>query len=191
MTPTALPARPQTALEVCRRYEPSKEARSLLRKDFTPRAFIDVLVERRLHADAVAFLVRVLTKPEAIWWGCLCAWDAARPNPSPAVQAALQAALRWLQEPSEEHRRAAEQAAGKIGAHTAAGAVAHAVAFATGSMSLPGLPEVPPPEDLTAKTIAGAVDICAAELAAAGEPAAYRQLLRFGLEVAAGKNRWQ
>jgi hypothetical protein len=187
---TASPPRPQTALEICGRYEPSKEVRTCLRAGDTPKALFDRLVEQRLHADAAALLARLLTKEEAVWWGCLCAWYSARPNPTPFAQAALQATLRWLQEPTEEHRRAAEQQARKAGAHTPAGAVAQAAAFAAGSMSLAGLPEVAPPEDLTAQTIAGAVRACAAELAVAEGGDAYRQLLRFGLEVASGKNRW-
>jgi hypothetical protein len=185
------PQRASTALDVCRQYEPSNVARALLRKNHTPKVFFDLLIERQLLADAVEFLARLLTKEEAIWWGCLCAWYAARPTPAPAAQDALQAALRWLQEPTEEHRRGAESAARKAGADTPAGAVAHAVVFATGSLSLPGLPEVMAPEDIAARTIAGAVRLCAAELSSAGEPNAYSQLLRFGLEVAAGKNRWQ
>src|SRR5690606_2352505 len=96
-----------------------------------------------------------------------------------------------LQEPSEEHRREAEQAAKRAGIATPAGAAAQAVVFAQGSLSLPGLPEVPAPEDLTSQTIAGAVRVCAAQLGAAGETLPYRRMLRNGLEVAAGKNRWQ
>lgn len=191
VSPTLAPQRVQTAWDVCRQYEPSKPALALLRKSQTPKAFFDLLVQSRLDADAVAFLARTLTKQEAIWWGCLCAWDVARPHPTPAAQAALQATLRWLQEPTEEHRRAAEQVARKVGVQKPAGAVAQAAVFATGSMSLPGLPEVAPPEDLTPLTITGAVQCCAAELTAAGDEDPYRQLLRFGLEVASGKNRWQ
>lgn len=190
-TATALPTRPRTAVEVCQKYAPSKDAIALLHKDLSPKAFLDVLVQQGLQVDAVEFLARLLTKEEAIWWGCLCAWDAARPNASPPVQAALQTALRWLQEPSEEHRREAEQAAKRAGIATPAGAAAQAVVFAQGSLSLPGLPEVPAPEDLTSQTIAGAVRVCAAQLGAAGENLPYRRMLRYGLEVAAGKNRWQ
>jgi len=190
-TAIVTPQRPQTALEVCRQYVPGKSARAVLRQGQTPKTFFDSLVQQRLYPDAVGFLARLLTRQEVIWWGCLCAWDTARPNPSPAAQFALQAALRWLQEPSEEHRRGAEQAARKVGVQTPAGAVAQAVAFAEGSLSPAGCPEVAPPEDLTALTIAGAVRCCAAELIAAGEECVYPQLLRFGLEVASGQNRWQ
>jgi hypothetical protein len=190
VSPTLAPQRAQTAWDVCRQYEPSKEALALLRKSQTSKAYFDLLVQSRLDSDAVAFLARSLTKQEAIWWGCLCAWDVARPNPTPAAQAALEATLRWLREPTEEHRRAAEQVARKVGVQKPAGAVAQAAVFATGSMSLPGLPAVTPPEDLTALTISGAIRCCAAELTAAGEEQAHRQLLRFGLEVATGKNRW-
>jgi hypothetical protein len=190
MTTTQAPPRATLAAEVCRRYESSPTARSLLRSGQSPQAFFDVLMQQELYDDAVAFLARLLTKPQAVWWGCLCAWDAARPNPSSAVQAALHATLRWLQQPTEEHRRAVEQVARKVGLAKPAGAVAQAAVYAQGSMSPPGLPEVAPPEDLTALTIAGAVCLSAADLTIAGETNAYRQLLRFGLEVAAGKNRW-
>lgn len=189
-TATRQAPRGTTALEICLRYLPSKNARLILRNNHTPKAFFDQLVHQHCFADAVEFLARMLTKEQAIWWGCLCAWDAARPNPSPRSQAALQATLRWLQEPTEEHRRDAENAGEQAGMQTPAGAVAKAVAFARGSMSEPGLPEVEPPADLTAATIAAAVRACAAALTASGEPESYRQLLRFGLEVASGRNRW-
>ena len=190
MTAATAPTRPQTAAEVCRRYQPSKDVRALLRKDQSSKALFDLLVRDQLYADAVSFLARLLSKQEAIWWGCLCAWDAARPNPSPATQAALQASLRWLQEPTEEHRRAAETVAQKAGFETPAGAVAQAVAFAAGSMTAAGLPEVAAPEDLTAQTIAAAIRGCSAQLLSAEVDEPYPQLLRLGLEVASGKNQW-
>src|SRR5688572_17376575 len=149
ISPTITPQRAQTAWDVCRRYEPSNLALALLRRGQTPKAYFDLLVQNGLDADAISFLARLLSKPEAIWWGCLCVWNAARPNPSPAAEAALEATLRWLQEPTEAHRRAAEEVARKVGVAKPAGAVAQATVFATGSMSLPGLPEVAPPGDLT------------------------------------------
>ena len=188
--PSVAKNKPQIASEVCRRYVPSAHARGLLRKGLSPQAFIDALLEHELHADAVTFVAHWLSKEEAVWWGCLCAWQVHRERPSPAMNRALQATIQWLQEPTEARRRSAEAAAAAAGSDNAPGPIALAAVWARGSMSAAGLPEVSPPESLTAETIAAAVRLAAAH--ASGEPGnAYRQFVHLGCEVAAGKNRWR
>src|SRR6266436_6656134 len=119
-------------------------------------------IERQCHLGAQA-LARWLPKREAVWWGCLCAWDAARPNPPPKEDAALRAVLRWIHEPTEANRRPLQtvsDAAGGTG--SPAGCLALAAFFSAGSLTLPGLPVVPPPVEATAAAVAGAIMLTAA-----------------------------
>ena len=180
---------PRTAAEISGRFDPSQDARSLLRKDLAPKAYFERLLESGVYKDAVRFTARWLSKREAVWWGCLCAWDRDRPDPDEKRDHALRAAVRWVLDPSEENRQAARTVGKTAGAGTPAGGVALAAFYSGGSMSYPDLPEVEPPEDLTAQTVAAAVNLAAHPERPSEKNDRLRQFLRLGLEVALGKNR--
>jgi hypothetical protein len=80
----------------------------LLRDAMDPGEYLDALTEQRLYRDALQFVAHLLPPRFAVWWGCLCAWHAARPEPPSVVAEALHAAVRWVLDPSEANRRAAE-----------------------------------------------------------------------------------
>src|SRR5262249_61133554 len=101
---------PQKAVEIANQADLGDEARGLLRDDLTADAYVARLRERGLWADAIRFLAHRLPKREAVWWGCLCAWKVSRPNPPEKEAAGLQAAVRWVREPTEDNRRTAEAA---------------------------------------------------------------------------------
>jgi hypothetical protein len=180
-----------TVEQVCKHIELSQEARKLLRPGLQPAAFFGLLFANEHYHDAVNLVAHLLPKREAVWWGCLCAWHGARPEPPAEVGNALEAAIRWVREPSEANRRATQEPGEKAGPATPAGAVALAAFWSGGSMSRPDLPPVPPPERLTNDAIAGAVLAAAAR----GDPAQlgqrYRQFLHWGADVANQKIRWQ
>jgi hypothetical protein len=182
---------PDKAEQVCERFALSADGRQLLRPGQAPPAFFGLLFANELFRDAVYFVAHLLPKREAVWWGILCAWHRARPQPAPEVGDALEAALRWVREPSEEHRRAAQGPGEKAGPATPAGALALAAFWSGGSLSRPDLPAVPPPDTLTHTAVAAAVLTAAAH----GDPALmgqrYRQFLHWGVDVANQKNRWQ
>ena len=75
--------------------------------DRTPSEYFDQLVSQEQYVKAVQFLAHALPKRAAVWWGCLCVWHVARPEPPELVATVLRGALRWVLEPSEENRRAA------------------------------------------------------------------------------------
>lgn len=190
-TDTPVQQKSPTAAEIAARFELSPEARALLRPDLAPKAYFDLLVRGGLCKDALRFTARWLSKREAVWWGCLCAWDRDRPEPEESRDRALRAAVRWVLDPSEENRQAARAVGKTAGAGTPAGGVALAAFYSGGSMSYLDLPAVEPPEDLTAQTIASAVSLAAHLGKPSQHDARLRQFLRLGLEVALGRNRWE
>ena len=132
----------------------SEEARGLLADGMTSRQYLDLLVERQLHADAVQFLAHALPKREAVWWACLCAAEVLGPEPPPAAAAALEAARAWVIDPRDEKRRATFPAAEAAGLGTPAGCAAAAAYFSGGSLAPANLPVVAPAEHLTAHMVA-------------------------------------
>ncbi len=179
-----------TATDVCGRYKPSDEARALLRDGMTPEAFFAALTDEGLFRDAVPFMANWLPKEQAIWWGALCAWELSREQTTPGIDEAFETVVKWLKDPTEQNRRAAEAAGKDLGMAVPAGAVAMAVFFSGGSMSRPGLPEATPPAGLTGKTVAVAVLMAARECNPKDVDNQIRMFLRLGLDVLAGKNRW-
>lgn len=147
----------RTLAEACRHLELEPKARALVKPDMKPEEFIGALREHACDLDALQVLANWLAKREAVWWGCLCTWHADRAALTPVEDAALVAAVHWVQEPSEEHRRAAGDAAERAGLGSLAGGVAKAVFWSGGSMNPPRLPAVPPPPALTAVMLARAL----------------------------------
>jgi hypothetical protein len=183
------PATARSAADICGHVSLSREAKELLRDGMTGRAFLDALVQRDDHESAVRVIAHLLAKPAALWWAGLCLWQATRPEPEPAVDEVLRVVLRWLREPSEEHRRTAKRAAETAGGpKTPAGVLALGVTFSGSSMSEPGLPIVPPPEHLSARMTSACV-LLSASLGERDE--LMRHFVRWGLDVADGKNLWQ
>lgn len=179
------PALWQTFGESC-----TDEARALLCWDRPPLETIALLQKRWLHYDALLLVGRLLPPREAVWWGCLCCWDVLAGRLGEAEERALESVVRWVVEPSEANRRAAETAGAQAGIRTPAGALAHAVFFSEGSIVHPDFPAVPAPGD------AGTTSVCGAVLLAAvvHEPMRfnqrYRRFISIALEIVHGRHRW-
>ncbi len=113
-----------------------------------------------------------------------------RPLTQPADKAALGAAERWTEEPTEDHRRSAESTAEATGYETAAGWSAAGAFWSGGSIAPPELPEVPPKETLTAQAV-----VVAISLTAGAEPSQmasrYAEFLALGARIADGHERWK
>jgi hypothetical protein len=181
----------RTAAEVCKHFALGEEAARLLRDGLTPRQFLDQLLERQLFPDAARFLAHALPKREAVWWACLCSRAAAGANPPAKPAAAQRAAEKWVADPSEENRRAAQAAADEATLGAPAGCAAMAAFWSGGSMAPPGVPAVPPGEHLTAHGVSGAVMLAAVLADPATAPEKYRRFFAQGLEVASGASRWK
>jgi len=162
----------------------------LLHDDPAPLRFLDrLLADPEHYPDAVKFLAQALPKREAVWWGCLCV-RAGGPDLPPKEQAALQAAARWVLEPTEANRQAAMAPGEEAGPGTPAGCLAQAAFRSGGSLRPPGQPAVRPPEKLTGLGVSSAVLLAAAKGEMAKAPDRYRLFLALGIGVALGKYPW-
>jgi hypothetical protein len=180
----------KTAAAVCERARLGEEARGLLGEGMTPRPYLDLLIERGLHTDAVRFLAYALPKREAVWWACLCAAEVLGPEPPAAAAAALEAARAWVIDPRDEKRRAAFPAAEAADVGTPAGCAAAAAYFSGGSLAPPNLPVVAPPDHVTSDLAASSLTLSAVIKEPEKAAAKYAAFLRTGLEVASGQHAW-
>ena len=180
----------KTAAEVCRNYEPSKDARKVLRDGLAPREFIDLLVQAGRFLDAVDFLAHALPRREAVWWACVGVRHAQGGDLPPKERAALKAVVEWVLEPDEPKRRAAQAAGEAADIGTPAGCAAFAVYGSGGSLTPPNLPEVPPEPFMTAKAVSGSLALASVQ----GDPAVMadvqRELVELGIAIAEGKVVW-
>jgi hypothetical protein len=179
------------AVDICKPIPLGDRGRQLLRDNLTPAPYLQQLMDAHEYTDAVRFLAHALPKREAVWWACLCVRKAAGANPPPPAQAALQAAEKWVADPSEDNRRAAFKAAEAASPGTPAGCAALAAFWSGGSLAPPNLPEVPPAETLTAQGVAGAVLLAAVMTEPEKVADKQRAFLAQGIEVGNGTNRWK
>ncbi|HVA48806.1 MAG TPA: hypothetical protein VNH11_20740 [Pirellulales bacterium] len=181
----------KTAAEICARFELGEQAKLLPREGIAPAAFLERLIGERQFLDAVRFLAYALPKREAIWWAARCARLVAGAASTPEQQSALEVTERWCAQPSEELRRAAMAASEKAQLKTPAGCVALAVFFSGGSLAPPDVPVVPPADDLTARTVAGAVLMAAVVSQPEKAEEKYPRFLEQGIAVASGQDVWK
>lgn len=186
------PAEAPRARDICAGIELTDPSRLLLGGNPTSPDYARLLVQEKLYDDAIQFLARALNKPDAVWWGCLCTWHVLREvaEERPLESATIDAAVRWLIEPTDEHRRETRAQSKLAGWGTMAGQIGLAVFHAAGSMSLPGLPEVAPKPDLTAKNIVAALTL-GVQTAGAQKASREKVFSQLGLDVLAGRNTWQ
>jgi hypothetical protein len=176
----------QVAMRACL----SAEARGLLADGMTAREYLDGLVERRLHVDAVQFLAYALPKRDAVWWACLCAAQVLGPEPPAAAARALESARAWVIDPRDEKRRATFPAAEAADFGTPAGCAAAAAYFSGGSLAPTNLPAVVPADHLTAHLVASALTLGAVILEPEKAAEKYASFLQTGLEIAGGRHAW-
>jgi hypothetical protein len=103
---------------------------------------------------------------------------------------ALVAAEAWVNENSEENRRAAMDVAESQGFDTAQAWTAVAAFWAEGSMAPPDAPVVPPGEELVGHAVGGAVVLAAVEDEPEKAPQKRRRFIELGIGVANGPAPW-
>ncbi len=179
-----------SASEICLHVGLRQEARDLLRDGLAPGPFLEQLLDRDYYDDAVRFLAHALPQREAVWWGCLCVGHAAGLNATSHVPPALEAAVRWVVDPSEQNRRAAKGAGESVERTTPSGCLAVA-AFCSGSgMHAPNAAAVPAPPFLTAKAVGEAILLAASQRDPTRADKPLREFLALGIGIADGKYLW-
>lgn len=168
----------------------SDEALRLLLPEMAPETFLDCLLAAEFHADAIRLLSHLLPKQAAVWWGCLCAWQLARPEKNLVETDALHAAAEWVMLPSEENRRGAEGPGGAATMQTPAGCLAMAAFWSGGSMIGPELPKLPPPADASARLVSGAILTAVLRQEPSRWRESFGQVLAVGKEILHGRCLW-
>jgi predicted component of type VI protein secretion system len=169
--------------EQCRLVDLSDAARQLAAAAPSPGDYVRSLAEKALFSDAIRVLAFLVPKPAAVAWCAECVRETWGDGLGPGELQALEAAELWAEEPTEDRRRQAEQAAASAGTNTAAGWVAFAAFWSGGSLSPAGLPEVPPSPLLTAKAIFAALMLAAPQ----GNPGLASERYRSYVERGMGK----
>jgi hypothetical protein len=161
----------------------------LLTDTVTVRKYLAHLIDNELYHDAIRFLALALPKREAIWWGCSSVRETLGDRLAKEAMIGLEAAEKWVKEPTEENRRAARIAAEQAGFDHPTGCVALA-AFCTGNLAEPNAPVKQPEDFLTAQAVSGAVLLAAVWTGAALARRNYREFLNHGIDIANGARRW-
>lgn len=148
-----------------------------------PAVFFRKLVESDALTDATSFMGHALPRYEAVVWATQAL--RTRKTKGDAFDDELMTAiLQWVDDPSDERRRAIRDLANSGDSGSPAAMLAMAVFFSGGSMSEPDLAPILPPPDACGKFAYAAV------LKAAGaEPdraASLRDALRIGETIASG-----
>lgn len=166
------------------------DARAVLAPSHGPRQYVQTLLDRSLHVDAVRFLAHALPKREGIWWAWVCARRAYGDVLAPPAKAALDATEKWITQPTDDNRRAAMRAAEAAGFASPAGCTALAAFLSGGSLGPAETPSVPPSDLLTAKAITGAVT----SAAVSGDPSKaaerFQGFIAQGLDVVNRLKLW-
>jgi hypothetical protein len=180
------------AAEVAAKVPLSLPARELLKPELTPAEFLAQLITSKEHASAVAFLAHALPRREAVWWACLCVQVGPADGKILARQEqdALDAAVRWVLDPIEPHRRAAERPGRALGPRSLCGYIALAAFYSGGSVNPPGQPIRAPASVKTAQCITHAMLRIANKFYPRLRDEALDQFLAIGSEIADNRHRW-
>lgn len=170
----------------------SQPATVLLNPQVAPLDFVDRLIHADLYMDAVRFLARALPVREAVWWGCLGIREGKSVKELASDHAAaLKSAVRWVLAPTEDNRRVASTAAKRVHTTCACGCIAMAASLTGGSLGPAQAPPIAPPDHLSSRCVAGAIQIAVAE----GDPSAaktrFHRLLELGKRIANGQDTWE
>ena len=172
-----------TLRDLCERAKLGEEAKALLKDEYTPRQFLELLIGKELFLDAIRLLAYVLPKREAVGWGCLCVRQISGTEDASKISEAQVAVERWVSNPDEANRRAAKVAADKEGLESPSACLALAAFFSGGSMVPANLAPVAPPDHGTPQFVAGAVMVSALKSQPEKAPEKYRVFLQKGVAL--------
>jgi Family of unknown function (DUF6931) len=172
----------KTAAEICGAVTLPPPALKLLDPQVSPADFLARLCEADMARDALGFLAHALPRREAVWWACQCIREAGLESDE-AASAALLAAARWAADPSEENRRAANDAAERADS-TPQGFVALAAFFTGGSVAPPGSPEIQPTRELAPRILTGALLMTAVAREPEKASQKFQRFVEIGIQTA-------
>ncbi|MBM3759708.1 MAG: hypothetical protein FJW36_05630 [Acidobacteria bacterium] len=182
-----MPAR--TAKELAIQAALKQPAKELLPLAQNARHYAELLIERKLWMDSIAFLSHAITPRESIWWGWFCTRKAALPKSDPAELKALSLAEAWIAQPNEENRLAAKEAMPKT-PPGAAQSVLEAIYY-TGEIENEVSGEKSPPVPYISSKFINAAVLCAVYELNANQPEEIAaEFLKQGMDVANRIQLW-
>jgi hypothetical protein len=183
--------RADKAVEICQGLRLTEAATKLLQPEHTPAEFLTVLQTERQFTTAVEFLAFALPRRDAVWWACLCLGKVGGTALSEAEATALNAAVRWVLEPNETRRQAAQTPGLKAGMAQPGGAVAMAAFWSGGSMMPPDSPtKVAPPPNMLPQMVSSSILRAALLVEPSRRTHCYRDFLALGIGIANGEYLW-
>ncbi len=128
----------------------------------SPQAHYDELMSRQQVREAVDFLGHALPRYEGIVWAAQSLKNIGDElHPDTPRTPLMTAIMRWIDDPSDEQRRALGALAEEGDSTDPESLLANAVYFSGGSIAPPDLEPVLPPNDVSARFSTGAVIVAA------------------------------
>lgn len=156
-------------------------------------AGIDVLLEQlqaaKLDVDAIRLLAYALPIRQAVWWGLLCTWHGLDGSPDAEQNMAVQAASRWVLEPTHAQQHTAQAVAQARPLQQAADCCVRAAGLA-GHVERPDNVFNTGDVSAAARMVLAAVCLAYAERLNHQGQISYRRLARLGALVKEGKLLW-
>lgn len=172
-------------------FKLSDKAAPLLEGEEPPERFFGAMREAGALDDAMQFLCYALPRRVAIAWGRDCVGrTAAAAKLKPADMAAYSAVGAWLDDPADDRRWVAFDAAKAAEFRSAEALLAVAVYASGGSLALPECPQpCPPPPELAGQMVSGALAMAASRVDAPEMAATKNLFLDRGSLFASGQAR--
>lgn len=180
-----------SAAPILNRFSASVEMLELAKKKHNAIDLLDGLVANSDFVGAFDFLSHWMPPQFAVWWGCLCVWEIQREEQTPEFNAAMQLIVNWLHAPNEDQRQSLAQVEQWFSSRHPIGLLTKAAQMSGGSLAPKNCPAVPPPTYLFALLVSSSIKLIAMQALATGYSARCKQILRLGMEVLQGANRWE
>lgn len=172
-------------------FKLSDAAAPLLDGEEPPEQFFGALREAGAQDDALQFLCYALPRRVAIAWGRDCVGrTASATRLRPTDMAAYSAVGAWLDDPADDRRWVAFDAAKAAEFSSPEAMLAMSVYTSGGSLALPECPQpCPPPPELAGQMVAGALAMAAARAEGPQIAQTKREFLDRGVLFASGQAR--
>lgn len=134
------------------------EPEQLPEPEILPRPWFETLRARGESDLALRYLAVALPRYEAVAWAAHIINEGTAQVPiAPLERQALDRVLRWVDEPTDDYRQAAQEAASRARSGSAERLLGDALFMSGGSIAPTDLPAVIPPSDVCGQLAAAAV----------------------------------
>ena len=151
--------------------------------DDPPIAFLKNLSAQEKFEDAVAFCAHMLSRREAVWWGCGTVRDFWEDIAEGNIHG-LAAAETWVHEPTDKNRLLALQLGNGSDNSDPMTWLALGAGWSGGMLSTATNPPVPVPHYLTARAVRIAILLSARYIKGAERPRRMRDCIAEGVKLA-------